>query len=77
MKKEDIEQIYMKNYKRYIEGYKSPKGPLRWMDESEKHKINLLIDKQLQEMEDTGLSREELLFNKGIKGIPLKKDPFF
>lgn len=26
-------------YKRYIEGYKSPKGPLRWMDESEKHKV--------------------------------------
>lgn len=42
------------------------------MDSDEKQKINILIDEKMQELEDTDLSREEILYDKSEKGIPLK-----
>lgn len=35
------------------------------------------IDLQMQELEDTGLTRNEILFDDANIGIPLKDDPFF
>lgn len=46
------------------------------MKREEKEKIHADIDKRMQELEETGLSREEILFNKPI-GVPLKQDKFF
>jgi hypothetical protein len=34
------------------------------------------IDAKLQELEDSGLTREEILYDKQ-EGIPLSEDPFF
>lgn len=31
----------------------------------------------MQELEDTGLTRNEILFDDANMGIPLKDDPFF
>ena len=31
----------------------------------------------MQELEDTGLTRNEILFNDALKGIPLRDDPFY
>ena len=42
-------------------------------------KIHILAEKKLQELEETELSREELLFDSEDvkKGVPLHQDPFF
>ncbi|EGR32490.1 hypothetical protein IMG5_081240 [Ichthyophthirius multifiliis] len=48
------------------------------MDAEEKKKINILIDEKLDQLEATGLSREEILYdNPQHIGIPLSQDPFF
>lgn len=31
----------------------------------------------MQELEDTGLTRNEILFNDANQGIPLRDDPFY
>jgi len=41
------------------------------MSEEEKLKINVIIDSKLRELEESGLSREEILTNGKIKGVPL------
>lgn len=46
------------------------------MSRAEKEKIHDEIDLRLQELEDSGLSKEEILFNKP-EGIALKYDKFF
>lgn len=46
------------------------------MSREEKEKIHEEIDNRLQELEDSGLSKEEILFNKP-EGTPLKYDKFF
>ena len=38
--------------------------------------IDALITSKMKQIEETGLSREEILFNQP-KGIPLKNDAFF
>lgn len=71
------EESVTQNERKFAEGYRSPQGPLKYMDQAEKDKIHLEIDKHLQELEDTGLSRDELLHDGKIGGIPLARDPFF
>jgi hypothetical protein len=46
------------------------------MSRQEKERIHSEIDKRLKELEDTGLSREEILYDKPV-GIPLGQDKFF
>ncbi|KRX04932.1 Ribosomal protein S18 [Pseudocohnilembus persalinus] len=65
------------NYKQYLEGYKSPQGPLKWMKQEQKDEIHILIEEKMQQLEDSQLSREEILYDDGRKGIPLSQDPFF
>ncbi len=47
------------------------------MTKAQIDKIHDEIDLQLQELEDTGLTRNEILFDDANIGIPLKDDPFF
>jgi hypothetical protein len=47
------------------------------MSEEEKLKINIQIDQKMDELEATGLSREEILYDDGKRGVPLAIDPFF
>jgi len=46
------------------------------MSRVEKEKIHDEIDIRMQELEDSGLSKEEILYNKS-EGVPLKYDKFF
>lgn len=64
------------NEKTWIEGYRSPRGPIKWMSVEEKAKIHTQIDLEMRRLEDSGLSREEVLFG-APRGIPLTSDPMF
>ena len=53
-------------------------GPHKYLTEEEKIKVHQELDQRLQELEDTGLTRIELLFDdQSGKGVKLKDDPFF
>ncbi|EAR96961.2 ribosomal protein S18 (macronuclear) [Tetrahymena thermophila SB210] len=73
-----LEEAEHQNFKQFVEGFRSPSGPLKYMDHEEKQKINFLIDQKLEELEATGLTREEILYdNPTHTGLPLNQDPFF
>uniref|UniRef100_A0A7S3MX36 Uncharacterized protein n=1 Tax=Strombidium inclinatum TaxID=197538 RepID=A0A7S3MX36_9SPIT len=60
----------------FVEGYQSPTGPIKYMTQAAKDKVHAEIDERMQEMEDTGLTRYEILFEKQ-RGMPLADDPVF
>ena len=69
-------ELEIANKKIFAEGYQDPKGPMKFMSKKEKETIHLEIDRRFQELEDSGLSREEILYDKP-EGIPLNQDKFF
>jgi ribosomal protein S18 len=71
------EEILEENNKRFVEGYNTRKGPIQWMSKEAKEKVHQAVDARMRELEDTGLSREELLYDGKVGGIPLGLDPFF
>lgn len=62
--------------KLFYEGFRSPAGPLKWMTHEDKERIHLQIDLKMDQLEQTGLSREEVLFDKP-GGLRLSEDPVF
>lgn len=46
------------------------------MSKEELEYVHSQIDKKMQELEESGLTREEILYDKQ-EGIPLADDPFF
>ncbi|CDW82874.1 30s ribosomal protein s18 [Stylonychia lemnae] len=86
---EDKEEIIRDNEKHFVESYESPVGPLKYMNRKEIIKIHQIIDKKMQELEDSGLTRDEILYDRQVltfdifnsllqqTGIPLADDPFF
>lgn len=67
----------MWQYRRFVEGFESPRGPRKYMSEEALAKVNQEIDVKLRELENTGLSREEIVSDGSQKGIPLASDAFF
>jgi len=67
----------LENEWNFVDGYQTATGPLKWMDPDEKEKIHDIIDIKLQELEDSGLTRAEILHNKVGEGFPLRDDQFF
>lgn len=63
------------NYDRFIDAY-SKAGPKYKLSKDEMNKIHEEIDLKMKELEDSGLSKEEILYNEP-KGFPLKQDQFF
>lgn len=59
----------------FVSAY-STEGPIKFKSAEEKEKIHLEIDLKMKELEDSGLSREEILYNKS-EGIPLREDKLF
>ena len=55
-----------------MEGYLSPSGPLQYMTDAEKEKIHIQAEQKMQELEDSGLSREELLYDNN-QSVKIKK----
>ena len=61
----------------FIDAYHSPQGPLKWMNAEDKQKIHDEIDVKMEELENSGLSRNELLHDLANEGLPLTEDPVF
>jgi hypothetical protein len=74
MKTQEEKDIESNNI--FLDGLNDPQGPMKYMSREEKEKIHEEIDLRLKELEDSGLSKEEILFNKP-EGVPLKFDKFF
>ncbi len=47
------------------------------MTDEEKDQVHIAIDEKMQEFEDSGLTRDEILHDRIGQGIPLSEDPFF
>lgn len=62
--------------KLFVEGYRTPPGPLKWLSYEDKERVHGQILHRMNELENTGLSREKLLFDKS-RGLPLRQDPVF
>ena len=60
----------------FVEGYRTPAGPLKWLSEEDKNRIHLQIEFKMDQIEQTGLSRDEILLDKP-GGLPLSQDPVF
>lgn len=73
---ETTEEKIRDNHMFYSDAYSKMEGPKKWMTVEDKNKIHNEIDLRMEELEATGLTREEILFDQQ-KGIPLSNDPFF
>ena len=60
----------------FVDSYNSPTGPFKFMSKEAIEKVHFEIDDKMQELEDTGLTRNEILFEEMV-GMPLADDPFF
>lgn len=65
----------------FIEGPNvSADGPFKYMSEERIDHIHLEVDKRMQELEDSGLTRQEILYNDTSNTenvVLLADDPFF
>lgn len=78
VKETDPEEIIRENERNFIEGSSiSVDGPIKYMSKERLDQVHFEIDQRMQELEDTGLTRNEILFNDAGKGIPLRDDPFY
>jgi len=71
------EEMTRENEINFVNAYQSPVGPLKYMSAEEKEKVNFEIDERMQELEDTGLTRSEILYDKVHKGSKLADDAFY
>ena len=55
-----------------IEGFRDPTPCLKYLSLEQKEKIHIQIDFKMKELEDTGKSREEIVFGKKV--ISFRKD---
>jgi hypothetical protein len=76
MTPKEKEEAIRENERNFIEAYGTPEGPMKWLSKEELECTHALIDVKMQELEDSGLTREEILYDKQ-QGIPLADDPFF
>ena len=73
----ETEEMIRENEMNYVSAYNSTSGPIKYMSEDHKEKVHQELDVRLQELEDTGLTRDEILFEQLNKGLRLADDPFF
>lgn len=69
-------EMIRQNEEKFAEGWRTQEGPLKYMEMEQREAVHNEIDIRLKELEESGLTREEILFNQ-VKGIPLIEDPFF
>ena len=75
---ESKEELIRDNERQFIEASGiSAKGPLKYMSKVDIDKVHEEIDVRMQELEDTGLSRNEILLDDPVSGVKLYDDPFF
>lgn len=71
-----IDEVERESEINNIDAYHHTEKSKKWMSEKEKEIIHQEIDMKMQELEDTGLTRMEILYNEQ-RGIPLVDDPVF
>ena len=76
MQNETQEEMIRENEMNFVQGLQSPTGPIKFMTEEAKDKVHQEIEVRMQELEDTGLTRTEILFEEQT-GMQLADDPFF
>ena len=70
--KDDQEELIRDNERNFIEGPSaSVYGPLKYMSKEVVDQIHIEIDQRMQELEDTGLTRTEILFDDPGTGVRL------
>ena len=71
--------MLIENEKNFVQAAQAhTEGPLKYLTEQQKLKVHQEIETRMQELEETGLTRMEVLFdNMEGKGCQLKDDPFF
>ena len=72
----ETEEMLRENELNYVDGSQGPSGPFKYLTKEQKEKVHMEIDIRMQELEDTGLRRSEILFEKSY-GPLLSDDPFF
>jgi hypothetical protein len=77
MTPKDKEVAVRENERNFVEAYLSPEGPSKWMSKEDLEYVHSQLDRRMQELEDSGLTREEILHDRQGEGIPLADDPFF
>lgn len=76
--KDDKEEMLRENERNFIEAASvSHYGPLKYMSQEDIDRVHFEIDERMQELEDTGLTRNEILFDEASTGVRLSDDPFF
>ena len=63
MRPEEREEVSRENEKNFIEGYLTPTGPFKYLGAEQISQIHTDIDYKMQELEDSGLTRDEILYN--------------
>jgi len=60
---QEKEEAIRDNERHFIDAYQSPTGPFKWLSAEQLEQVHLQIDAKMQELEDSGLTREEILYN--------------
>lgn len=60
------EEMARENERNFIEGYETPLGPMKYLSPDKLNAIHVEIDTKMQDLEDSGLTREEVLFNEQV-----------
>ena len=66
MTTQEKEEALRENERNFIEGYEGPSGPMKYLNKDQLNQIHSQIDVKMQELEDSGLTREEILYNKVV-----------
>ena len=66
MSPKEKEEAIRENERNFVESYLTPTGPMKWMSRDQIEKIHTQIDVKMQELEDSGLTREEILYDQQV-----------
>ena len=76
--KENPEEMIRDNEKNFIEGpTASVDGSFKHLSREQILEVHRQIDLRMEELEVTGLTRNEILYDDPNSGVPLKDDPFY
>ena len=67
--KDAPEEMLRENELNFVQGYQTPQGPLKYMSPEDKEMVHKEIEQRMEEIEATGLSRYEILYEDAGKGV--------
>jgi|LakMenEpi03Aug12_release.lakeMendotaPanAssembly.Ray.scaffolds.fasta_scaffold300994_1 hypothetical protein len=63
------EELIRDNELNFVQAYGTDQGPLKYLTQDQKDLIHNQIDRMMEEIEATGLSRFEILHEQAGKGV--------